>query len=201
MDVSKRIAFLVCSLTLGMLLFVAACGSNGGSTGSGSGNATTPVATAGTTSTSTPDTSGYGSGKYGSGGQATPTTSGAKTPTTSGAKTEIKTATVTVSGKAETVLTDAQGKTLYYRTSDAPPTSVCSGGCASAWPPIVVTGSSAPASSTTLPGKLSVQMTANGEQVEYNGHPLYTFAGDSGPGQANGEGVGGVWFVVTPGLH
>jgi predicted lipoprotein with Yx(FWY)xxD motif len=40
----------------------------------------------------------------------------------------------------------------------------------------------------------------NGNQVEYNGHPLYTFSGDTAPGQANGEGVAGMWYVVTPNL-
>lgn len=195
MHITKRTTLMMFSLVLGMLLFVAACGNNGSSTGSGNTSSATPVATSGTSSTSnsnTPDTSGYGGGKYG-GGQTT--------PTASSAKGDIKMATVTVSGKSETVLTNAQGMTLYYRTSDTPPTTVCSGGCADAWPPLVVTGSSAPASSTALAGKLSVQMTANGQQVEYNGHPLYTFSGDTASGQANGEGIGSVWYVVTPDLH
>jgi len=90
--------------------------------------------------------------------------------------------------------------TLYYRTTDAPPTTVCSGGCASAWPPLLVSGTSTPTSSTSLSGKLSVQADANGMQVEYNGHPLYTFSGDSAPGQTNGEGIGGIWHVCTPNL-
>jgi predicted lipoprotein with Yx(FWY)xxD motif len=47
---------------------------------------------------------------------------------------------------------------------------------------------------------LTVVADANGNQVEYNGHPLYTYAGDTGPGQTTGEGAGGVWHVVTPGL-
>jgi predicted lipoprotein with Yx(FWY)xxD motif len=96
-----------------------------------------------------------------------------------------------------TVLTDAQGKTLYYRTSDTP-TSVCSGGCASAWPPVL--NATAPSSPSGFPGKLTVLADANGHQLAYNGHPLYTFAGDSGPGQASGQGFGGIWFVVTPAL-
>src|SRR6266581_1853625 len=48
--------------------------------------------------------------------------------------------------------------------------------------------------------KLSVQTDVNGNQVEYNGHPLYTFSGDSAPGQTNGEGITGMWFVATPNL-
>jgi len=105
-----------------------------------------------------------------------------------------------VSGTSETILTNAQGLTLYYRTSDVPPSTVCSGGCAGAWPPLVVSGSGAPTSATSLSGKLTVVADANGNQVEYNGHPLYTYSADTGPGQTTGEGVGGVWHVCTPSL-
>ena len=76
----------------------------------------------------------------------------------------------------------------------------CSGGCASAWPPLLFSGSGTSTSASALPGKLSVQATANGNQVEYNGHPLYNYSGDTGPGQANGEGLANVWFVVTTDL-
>jgi predicted lipoprotein with Yx(FWY)xxD motif len=47
---------------------------------------------------------------------------------------------------------------------------------------------------------LTVQADANGMQVEYNGHPLYTFSGDSASGQTTGEGFGGIWHVVSPSL-
>lgn len=120
------------------------------------------------------------------------------TPTASSSGHLIQTATATVQGKSETILTNAQGMTLYYRTTDMPPATVCSGGCASAWPPLLVSGSNTPTSATSLPGKLNVQTNANGNQVEYNGHPLYTFSGDTAPGQTTGEGPGGVWHVVRP---
>src|SRR5712692_3313162 len=112
----------------------------------------------------------------------------------------LKTATATVNGMSESILTNAHGMTLYYRTSDVPPSTVCSGGCAGAWPPLVVSGSGAPTSATSLSGKLTVVADANGNQVEYNGHPLYTYSADTGPGQTTGEGVGGVWHVCTPSL-
>jgi predicted lipoprotein with Yx(FWY)xxD motif len=105
----------------------------------------------------------------------------------------IKTATLTVGGKSMTVLTNAQGMTLYYRTSDTP-TSVCSGGCASAWPPAL--SSTMPSVSGTLPGTFSLLNDANGSQIAYNGHPLYTYSGDSAAGQANGQGVGNIWFAA-----
>ena len=162
---------LVITLGLFIAMFIAACG----------GSTTT------------------GGGLYGSGGSNPPAT---PTPATggSGSSAVIQTATVTVKGQSETVLTNAQGMTLYYFTPDSATQSACSGACAQTWPPLAFTGSGGPSSSTTLAGKLSVQMDANGRQVEYNGHPLYTYSGDTAPGQTNGEGLLGKWFVSTPSL-
>jgi predicted lipoprotein with Yx(FWY)xxD motif len=112
----------------------------------------------------------------------------------------IKTSTVTVKGASTTVLTDSRGYTLYYRTDDTPTTPACTGGCLAAWPPLLVPGGQSPTSAATLAGALSVLSDSSRRQVEYNGHELYTFASDTGPGQANGEGVGGIWFVATPTL-
>jgi predicted lipoprotein with Yx(FWY)xxD motif len=162
-----------------LVVLLAACGSN--TSGSGTSQNTTPTASG----------SGYSGGRYGGGGT---------TPTASSSGTLVKTATATVKGTSQTILTNAQGMTLYYRTSDVPPSTVCSGGCASAWPPLVVSGSGAPTSAASLSGKLTVVADANGKQVEYNGHPLYTYSGDTGPGQTTGEGVAGVWHVCTPSL-
>ena len=100
-----------------------------------------------------------------------------------------------VSGMSTLVLTNAQGFTLYYHTPDTA-TSVFTG---ASWPP-VLSPNGPPTSSGSLPGKLGVLNDANGAQVTYNGHPLYTFAGDSAAGQATGNGLGGVWFVATPNL-
>lgn len=130
----------------------------------------------------------------------TPTTAPTATAT-SAASALVATATATVKGKSETILTDAQGKTLYYFTPDTATTSACTGSCAQAWPPLLAPGSGTPSSATPLPSKLSVVKTGNGSQVEYNGHLLYTFSGDSAPGQTNGEGVLGKWFVATSDLQ
>ena len=113
----------------------------------------------------------------------------------------IKTASATVQGKTVTILTNAQGKTLYYFKADTATTSACTGSCAQAWPPLLASGSGTPSSATPLPSKLSVVKTANGNQVEYSDYLLYTFSGDSAPGQTNGEGVLGKWFVVTSDLQ
>jgi predicted lipoprotein with Yx(FWY)xxD motif len=140
-----------------------------------------------------------GSGPYGSGGSNSPATPSPTSGSTS-SSVVIQAATVTLKGQSEMVLTNAQGLTLYYFTPDSATQSACTGSCAQAWPPLLFSGTGGPTSSTSLSGKLSAQMDANGNQVEYNGHLLYTYSGDTAPGQTNGEGLLGKWFVATPDL-
>jgi predicted lipoprotein with Yx(FWY)xxD motif len=106
----------------------------------------------------------------------------------------VHTGIVTVSGKPENVLTNAQGFTLYYHSTDTP-TSVCSGACAAAWPPLLLPSGTA-GSSLSLPGTLGVETNVNGRQVTYNGHPLYGWKSDTSAGQATGEGINN-FHVVT----
>lgn len=135
-------------------------------------------------------------------GSSAPTATSAPTtaPTTASAAT-VMTASATVGGKSVTILTDAKGMTLYYFKKDTATTSNCTGGCAQFWPPLLFNGSGTPsAGSASLPGTLSVVTTANGSQVAYQGHLLYTFQKDTAPGQTNGEGFNGLWFVATTDL-
>ena len=114
------------------------------------------------------------------------------------AASSVSTGSAVVSGKSTTVLVAQDGKTLYYFTPDtAANMPTCTGTCAKAWPPLTV---AAPTAGTGVGGSLKVVMGANGDQVTYNGHPLYEYTGDSATGQANGEGVLGKWFVATPTL-
>lgn len=115
-------------------------------------------------------------------------------PAAFGAAYTVDTATIMVKGVSTKVLTDAKGMTLYYVATDTPTTSSCTGGCAKTWLPLL--SASAPTTEEPLPGKLAVVKTANGSQVSYNGHLLYTFEGDSAPKQANGQGLGGKWWVA-----
>ena len=128
-------------------------------------------------------------------GSSSSTGSGGTTPSSSAAI--IKATSATVNGQSVTILTNAQGMTLYYFKPDTATTSACTGSCAGFWPPLVFTSSGSPSSASALPGTLSVVTDANGQQVEYNGHMLYTYSGDTAPGQTNGEGVKGSWFVAT----
>ncbi|HKV57746.1 MAG TPA: hypothetical protein VJO32_05670 [Ktedonobacteraceae bacterium] len=169
---------LLFTVGVALAFVLAACGSSSGSgsSGSSSGSGQTPTSS--------------GCGRY-------CTQSSTPTASTSGSALSIKTATMTVKGKSITALINSQGMTLYYNTSDTT-SSVCSGGCASSWPPLV--SSTVPSTAATLPGTLSLFTDANGSQVTYNGHPLYTFSGDTAPGQVNGDGIGGVWFVAPTNL-
>ncbi len=130
-------------------------------------------------------------------GSSGATTVTGKTGATNGAV--IHTKTITVNGKSLTALADSKGLTLYYFTPDASSSVACTASCAAIWPPLL-SPSGAPASAGALPGKLSVLNGANGQQVLYNGHPLYTYSKDGDKGDAYGEGVAGKWFVATPDL-
>ena len=94
------------------------------------------------------------------------------------------------------VLTDANGLTLYWFAPDTPVTSKCTGSCTAYWPP--VTGS--PQAGPGVTGRLgTIERPGGGLQATYDGHPLYTYVGDSGPGQAGGNNLnlnGGLWFEV-----
>ena len=97
-------------------------------------------------------------------------------------------------------IVDAKGMTLYYYKPDTATTPACTGGCATNWPPVLFSGSGTPTGGDGVTGKLAVLTGANGAQVTYNGHPLYTFIADKAPGDTVGQGKGEVWFVATPDL-
>jgi predicted lipoprotein with Yx(FWY)xxD motif len=95
-----------------------------------------------------------------------------------------------------TVLTNTHGLTLYWFVPDTSTTSRCTGSCTAYWPP--VTGS--PKAGPGVTGTLGTITRPGGTlQATYDGHPLYTYIGDSGPGQASGNNLdlnGGLWYEV-----
>ncbi len=99
-------------------------------------------------------------------------------------------------------LANSKGFTLYYNTADKPTTSSCTGDCAKVWPPLPSdtkpTKDPKKVGGVGIDGDLGPAHTANGSQVTYNGHLLYTYTGDAAPGEATGSGKGGKWYVVTP---
>jgi predicted lipoprotein with Yx(FWY)xxD motif len=98
------------------------------------------------------------------------------------------------------ILVDSQGRTVYTFAKDMNGTSSCSGQCATFWPPVVAKGK--PTAGTGVTASMVGSTTGSGGtmQVTYAGHPLYTYAGDTAPGQAKGNGLtdfGGLWSAVT----
>jgi predicted lipoprotein with Yx(FWY)xxD motif len=118
-------------------------------------------------------------------------------PTHTGAPASTGSALKTASVSGTTVLTNAKGFTLYWFAPDTSTKSNCNGSCATIWPP--VKGPATAGSGVT--GKLTTITRSDGSmQAVYNGHPLYTYTGDTAPGQNNGNGLnasGGVWHEVT----
>jgi predicted lipoprotein with Yx(FWY)xxD motif len=107
--------------------------------------------------------------------------------------TVLKTATIS----GTTVLTNAKGFTVYSFAPDTATKSNCNGSCAQYWPP--VKGPATAGSGVT--GTLGTITRSDGStQVTYDGHPLYTYVGDTAPGQAKGNELnlsGGVWHEMT----
>ena len=103
--------------------------------------------------------------------------------------------TATVGGVR--VLTNSRGFTLYWFAPDTPAESKCSASCAAYWPPVPGPASAA----VGIPGRFRTITRSDGSvQATYNGHPLYTYVGDSGPAQAHGNNInlnGGLWHEVA----
>jgi predicted lipoprotein with Yx(FWY)xxD motif len=128
---------------------------------------------------------------------ATATSPAAGSPaagTTTGATVTIDTRSTSIG----TVLTNAQGHTLYWFAIDTPTTSNCNGSCTGFWPPIV--GKASPM--THLPKAFATITRSDGKvQATYGGHPLYTYAADTAAGMTSGNGItasGGKWWAMTP---
>ena len=122
-------------------------------------------------------------GSVASAGPAAPATAGT-----------LKTASI---GGA-TVLTNANGLTLYWFVPDTATRSACYGTCAAYWPPVTGPATAGPGVTGTL---ATITRSDGSVQAVYDGHPLYTYIGDTAPGQANGNGItlnGGLWHEVTP---
>ncbi len=166
---NRRIALMTAALALALGL--AACG--GGDDDSGSS------ASSSRTTTTAPESSAV-----------TTTTAPASTTTTGSTSATVQTGSASVG----TILVNSSGRTLYAFANDQGLTSACTGACAGSWPPLMATGA-ATAGTGVDASKLSA---APSGQVAYNGHLLYLYASDTAAGQTNGQGLGGVWHVVSP---
>ena len=127
------------------------------------------------------------------GGITAASASGTSAASTTGPAT-VRTASATVAGKTETILVNRQGLPLYIYRPDTATSSLVTGGLARLWPPLT----SPAVAGAGVTGQVAVLKDVNGQQVTYNGHPLYTFANDQA-GHVTGQGVQN-FFVATPGI-
>jgi predicted lipoprotein with Yx(FWY)xxD motif len=101
-----------------------------------------------------------------------------------------------------TFLVGPTGRTLYLFEADKGSKSTCNGACATAWPPLTATAKPKAGGGAEMSLLGTIKRTDGSSEITYAGHPLYYFAGDSAPGQANGEGstgFGAEWYVVSTG--
>ena len=157
--------------------------------GCASGATASPQATAAATPGATPAATPLATTPAATGAPVTPA------PSTAAAAYEVGVVTDNLGPH----ITGEDGKTLYLRTSDPAGGSSCTGGCAGTWPPFTLDAGETVTAGAGVTGTLTTFARADGSmQVAINGHALYYYAGDSAAGQSNGEGIGGVWFVVEP---
>jgi predicted lipoprotein with Yx(FWY)xxD motif len=139
------------------------------------------------------------------GNSTDPGSSASSPPANTNTNTQANTAAATVTIKTlktskGTVLTDSAGQTLYWYAKDTAHKSNCNGSCATYWPPVI--GKPVAAAGASLPKGFGTIKRANGEiQATYDGHPLYTYSGDTAAGQINGNDMdasGGYWWAMTP---
>jgi predicted lipoprotein with Yx(FWY)xxD motif len=134
------------------------------------------------------------------GGGATPAASQAPAATAaaSGAAGTAFTVDIAHDAKLGDHLTGKDGKTLYILTKDTPGVSTCTDACAGTWPPFTLASGETVVAGTGVTGTLGTLKRPDGSmQVTYDNRPVYYFGGDSAAGDVNGQGTGGVWFVVT----
>jgi len=131
----------------------------------------------------------------GSSSKKATSTSTSEATTTTVAASSISEAT---DAKLGAILVDGSGRTLYHFTKDTGTTIACVDKCATTWPPLVAPASGLPATGPAGGTLATVARPDGSMQVTYNGATLYLYSGDTKAGDTNGQGIGGVWFVVPP---
>jgi predicted lipoprotein with Yx(FWY)xxD motif len=137
----------------------------------------------------------FGLGAGAATGAATPHASGSTTHLASATRATVHTEKTQVGATTETILVNAKGLPLYYYQADKATKSQVSGDLAQLWPAVVSTKPT----SSGVKGKVTSVKQADGRQVTYNGHFLYTFVDDT-PGHVTGQGVSD-FFVATPNIR
>lgn len=111
-------------------------------------------------------------------------------------------ATVSVSDTTDfgPIIVDGEGMSLYLFTNDTQNSgaSTCTGECLVEWPALTTAGDAVAGEGADASLLGTITRDDGSTQVTYNGWPLYYFHEDAAAGDTNGQGVGGVWFLVSP---
>jgi predicted lipoprotein with Yx(FWY)xxD motif len=137
----------------------------------------------------------------GSSSSSSSSSQSSKTPAAGSEGSSGNATTVSASESPELgmVLVDSEGFTVYAFAKDKGTTSSCYGACAGTWPPVIAAGKPVSGEGATSSQLGTTKRKDGTAQVTYAGHPLYTFADDHSPGEANGNGVtafGGEWNAL-----
>jgi predicted lipoprotein with Yx(FWY)xxD motif len=132
----------------------------------------------------------------GGGESAGPSEAAASVAASEAASTAPSGVTLTIAEtSAGSALAGEGGLTLYIRTDEADGTIHCVDDCATNWPPLTGSVDAGDADASLLG---TIERPDGEVQATYDGFPLYYFAGDAAPCDAEGEGVGGIWFIADP---
>ena len=134
---------------------------------------------------------------------ASSSASQASSPAATGSSSSAAATTINqaaISGIPGKALVDSQGRTMYLFEADKGGTSMCTGACAAAWPPVSVSGTPQAGGGVSQSLLGTITRSDGTMQLTYNHHPLYYFAGDASAGQDKGQGLkafGAGWYVVN----
>jgi predicted lipoprotein with Yx(FWY)xxD motif len=139
------------------------------------------------------------------------TSSSSSTPTSAATSAAAAPASASSTGSATVIstksssggafLTNGSGRAVYMWVKDAKDQSMCTGSCASTWPPVTTTDAATASGSAVSADLGTITRSGGTKQVTYDGHPLYYYVGDTGAGTVNGQGstgYGAYWWILAP---
>ena len=136
-----------------------------------------------------------------SGGSSNGSTSSTSASAAGSGSSASSTVITTKTSSGGSFLTNGAGRAVYLFMADSSGKSNCDGACAAAWPPVIAAGLPTAAGGAQASGLSTITRSDGTKQVTYDGHPLYYFEGDTGPGTDKGQGLNGfgaLWYLVAP---
>jgi len=136
-----------------------------------------------------------------SSGSSSGSTSSTSSPAAGSGSSASSTVITTKTSSGGSFLTNGAGRAIYLFMADSTGKSACSGACAAAWPPVIAAGQPTAAGGAQASDLSTITRSDGTKQVTYDGHPLYYFEGDTGPGTDKGQGLNGfgaLWYLVAP---